>query len=440
MSTIKEFDGISSSNDHLNNKQDFVIFCAPAIEPLADAICQSLQRKYPNSSVCKGRIDYNKFADGFPNIYIHGAACLSQKDVIYVCSLDTPGDIFIQLSTMYMFNSYCIRTLNIVCPYIPTGTMERAQIMGEVPTAVTLAKMFGILPLHCRLLIVDLHTQHNLYYFPANISPMFIHAVPTLLRHLEKKDNTLFMPTTASLPSSQLTDAKQIKSTMAYSGHITDDKKSKNEVGNGIGIDEITAHSPNPTTESNRHQHIDHKHGHLDNAKVNHIINKGNMDSRGGPMTSLNPYALTIIDSPIDLSSMVVVFPDEGACKRYGVLFQQYPRVLCSKIRRGDERIVTIIEGDCRDKDVIIIDDLVHSGGTLIECVHVCITAQCKSVNIFTTHGVFENASYKRFIALYNANKLQRFYLANTHPMALQLVGVKPFIILDVSDAITENI
>ena len=45
---------------------------------------------------------------------------------------------------------------------------------------------------------------------------------------------------------------------------------------------------------------------------------------------------------PID----VIAFPDDGAGKRFGKMFNEYaPHVICGKHRVGDKRIVTIMDG-----------------------------------------------------------------------------------------------
>ena len=43
-------------------------------------------------------------------------------------------------------------------------------------------------------------------------------------------------------------------------------------------------------------------------------------------------------------------------------------QVICTKVRDGAKRIVRLKEGEPRGKHVVIVDDLVQSGGTLIEC------------------------------------------------------------------------
>jgi hypothetical protein len=43
-------------------------------------------------------------------------------------------------------------------------------------------------------------------------------------------------------------------------------------------------------------------------------------------------------------------------------------QVVCTKVREGDKRIVRLKEGHVSGHHVVIVDDLVQSGGTLIEC------------------------------------------------------------------------
>jgi adenine/guanine phosphoribosyltransferase-like PRPP-binding protein len=51
-------------------------------------------------------------------------------------------------------------------------------------------------------------------------------------------------------------------------------------------------------------------------------------------------------------------------------------QIVCAKVREGDNRIVRIKEGDPAGRHVVIVDDLVQSGGTLIEC------QVCKSMHM----------------------------------------------------------
>lgn len=43
-------------------------------------------------------------------------------------------------------------------------------------------------------------------------------------------------------------------------------------------------------------------------------------------------------------------------------------QVICTKVRDGAKRIVRLKEGEARGRHVVIVDDLVQSGSTLLEC------------------------------------------------------------------------
>lgn len=43
-------------------------------------------------------------------------------------------------------------------------------------------------------------------------------------------------------------------------------------------------------------------------------------------------------------------------------------QIICTKVRDGAKRIVRLKEGEPKGRHVVIVDDLVQSGSTLIEC------------------------------------------------------------------------
>ncbi len=63
-------------------------------------------------------------------------------------------------------------------------------------------------------------------------------------------------------------------------------------------------------------------------------------------------------------------FPDAGAAKRFGNLFNDrgFEIIICGKVRDGLKRKIYIQEGQPEDKNILIVDDLVQTGGTLYEC------------------------------------------------------------------------
>nr|MDD3720392.1 ribose-phosphate diphosphokinase [Candidatus Gracilibacteria bacterium] len=95
-----------------------------------------------------------------------------------------------------------------------------------------------------------------------------------------------------------------------------------------------------------------------------------------------------------EIEGRTIVFPDEGASKRFGKDFGEFDTIVCSKVREGDKRVITIKEGDPKGKDVIIIDDLIQTGGTIKKTAEKLRELGAKSVSAYATHGVFPNDSH----------------------------------------------
>ncbi|CAI0461318.1 unnamed protein product [Linum tenue] len=93
-----------------------------------------------------------------------------------------------------------------------------------------------------------------------------------------------------------------------------------------------------------------------------------------------------------DSDKIIIAFPDDGAWKRFHNLLDDFPTV-----REGDKRIVRIKEGNPAGCHVVIVDDLVQSGGTLIECQKVLAAHGAAKVSAYVTHGVFPKRSWERF-------------------------------------------
>ena len=151
---------------------------------------------------------------------------------------------------------------------------------------------------------------------------------------------------------------------------------------------------------------------------------------------------IPLLKEKINLDS-IIVFPDDGSYKRFGKDFKSFKIIVCSKIRDGNKRTITIkdkinfpypypfndSEIDWSKNEVIIIDDLVQSGGTLIECKKALELYGYNKISAYVTHSIFPNDSWNKIIC----SGFYKFYTTNSVPEVttkLEKLVDSPFIIL----------
>jgi len=143
-----------------------------------------------------------------------------------------------------------------------------------------------------------------------------------------------------------------------------------------------------------------------------------------------------------DADNVTVAYPDEGAWKRFHYQFGDYPEVICTKVRDGDKRIVRLKEGEPKGRHIVIVDDLVQSGGTLIECQRLLATLGAKHVSAYVTHGVFPKNSFERFVSEGEGGAMtgfKNFWITDSCPQTAKHVGGRPpFKVLSLANIIAD--
>ncbi len=101
----------------------------------------------------------------------------------------------------------------------------------------------------------------------------------------------------------------------------------------------------------------------------------------------------------LKLPNLVIASPDVGGSKRAGTYsrFLHVPMVLCHKAREkanvvGEMRII----GDVQGKDVVIVDDMVDTAGTLCKAADLMMENGANSVRAIVTHGVMSGNATER--------------------------------------------
>lgn len=141
-----------------------------------------------------------------------------------------------------------------------------------------------------------------------------------------------------------------------------------------------------------------------------------------------------------------VAFPDEGSYKRFrGLIPKQFCMIVCGKVRDGEKRIVRIMDIIPSTvvlknlKHVLIIDDLVQTGGTLNEC-RIALKAEgIPYVSAFCTHAVFPRREYLHFFKGGKWEGFTKFFITDSiSERATLLNNHEPFRVISLSsDMIT---
>ena len=96
---------------------------------------------------------------------------------------------------------------------------------------------------------------------------------------------------------------------------------------------------------------------------------------------------------------------------------------------------MTILDGDVKGRQVCIVDDLVRSGGTLLECAKALIEHGASRISFFVVHAEFPKESWRKFLPDAAPIPIDTFFVCDSVPdVASELQGKKPFRVLSLMD------
>lgn len=138
-----------------------------------------------------------------------------------------------------------------------------------------------------------------------------------------------------------------------------------------------------------------------------------------------------------DLCNAVVVSPDLGNAKSAAVFAKRLgtPVAAGAKERISDTQVrISAIIGDVSGRDVIVLDDEIASGGSMIELMSHLRANGARSVRIACTHGIFAGSALQRLAA---QPDLSEIVCTNTLPISPDRV-VDKLTVLSVAPALAE--
>ena len=150
------------------------------------------------------------------------------------------------------------------------------------------------------------------------------------------------------------------------------------------------------------------------------------------PVDHLYASELFVEDiNSLNLENVVIASPDMGGSKRanaYGKLLNAGV-VICYKERKKANEIGEMkVLGDVKGKDVVIIDDMVDTAGTLTKAADLMIQQGATSVRAYCTHGILSKDAYQKL----DNSEIAELVITNTIPKEhrsnkVREISVAPF-------------
>ena len=214
--------------------------------------------------------------------------------------------------------------------------------------------------------------------------------------------------------------AKQIIAVVPYFGMARQDRKDKPRVPIGAKLIANLISSAGATRIMTMDLHADQIQGFFE-VPVDHLF----------ASTIFIPYIKSL-----KLDNLVIASPDIGGSKRANVYAKHLncEMVICYKKRKKANVIDSMkIIGDIKNKNVILIDDMMDTGGTICKASEMMIASGAKSVRAICTHAILSGNAHEN-IANSSLNEL-----VVTNSLPLQKIN-KKIKILDVSNLFAQTI
>jgi len=132
----------------------------------------------------------------------------------------------------------------------------------------------------------------------------------------------------------------------------------------------------------------------------------------------------------LDIKNLVMAAPDTGGTKRANA-YAKYLNVdlaICYKQRKVANQIenMTVI-GDVEGKDILLVDDIIDTAGTLTKAADMMIDKGAKSVSAICTHAVLSGPAYDRL----ETSHIKELIVTDTIPLAQKCDKIKVLTVAD---------
>ncbi len=157
---------------------------------------------------------------------------------------------------------------------------------------------------------------------------------------------------------------------------------------------------------------------------------------------SFLPVLLYEIINKVKTKNLAIVSPDYGGVKRARNLAKilNCDLAILNKYRpKPNVAEITNILGDVRNKNCLIVDDMIDTAGTITSACKVIKQNGAKSISIAAIHGVLSTIAIERIKKCFDTKIIDNLFLTNTIPYVYN-TGLKKITIIDISKFLADVI
>jgi ribose-phosphate pyrophosphokinase len=106
------------------------------------------------------------------------------------------------------------------------------------------------------------------------------------------------------------------------------------------------------------------------------------------------------------------------------------PLIHIEKKRITEEKVEVIeMSGEVKGKKVMVVDDMIATGGTIIEATERLLSEGAREVEVYATHGIFSGNARERL----EKSPIRQIYVTNSLPQIeggkVKVLDISPFIL-----------
>jgi ribose-phosphate pyrophosphokinase len=210
------------------------------------------------------------------------------------------------------------------------------------------------------------------------------------------------------LDAAKRASARHITAVVPYFGWARQDRKDKPRVAIGAKLVANLIQTAGATRIMTMDLHADQIQGFFEKP-VDHLY----------ASTIFLPYI-----KQLNLKNLTIASPDMGGSKRAYAYskFLESDVVICYK-QRIKANIISTMEliGDVKNRHVILVDDMIDTGGTLSKAANLMVEKGALSVRAVCTHPILSGNAYKKI----EDSKLEELIVTDTIPLKKESSKIK---------------